>query len=81
MHKISAILISLLVAMPAYSAGLGFNPFDAKSPTSATGSVKPNPTAPAPAAPVAPKTTPIPPAAPASQTSQAPNPAGAQNKK
>lgn len=48
--KFSAILISALISMPAFSAGLGFNPFDRSSPTSATGSSKPTPTAPVPAA-------------------------------
>jgi hypothetical protein len=36
--RIFLILLTFLVAAPAFAAGLGFNPFEKSSPTSATGS-------------------------------------------
>jgi hypothetical protein len=69
MHKFLAILMSVFVTLPAYSAGLGFNPFDRHSPTSAAGSPKPGPSAPS----NPPTSKPIPaPVSPIKQDAQAP---------
>ncbi|WP_173955722.1 hypothetical protein [Polynucleobacter tropicus] len=80
MHKILAILSGLLLSIPAYSAGLGFNPFERSSPTSATGAAKPSPASPAPAATPAPKAAPSP-VAPAKQDAQTQKSSNTPNKK
>lgn len=81
MHNFLAPLICFLIAMPVYSAGLGFNPFDRKSPTSATGSAKPSPATPAPTSPP-PKVTPSQaPVSPAKPDAQPAKPSNSQGKK
>jgi len=77
MHKFLALLASLMLSIPAYSAGLGFNPFERNSPTSATGTAKPKPVTPATPAP---KPSALP-ATPSKQEPQVQKPSNAQNKK
>lgn len=81
MLKFSAILVGLLISMPSFSAGLGFNPFERNSPTSATGSAKPSPASPAPAANPAPKVVPTPVIPANQQGAQTPKSPDAQSKK
>jgi hypothetical protein len=78
MLKLLALLIAFSLSVPAFSAGLGFNPFDKKSPTSVAPQ-KPAPTAPvsSPAAVPKPVSTPV---APAKQA-QSPSSAVPTNKK
>jgi hypothetical protein len=80
MLKILAILAVLSLSAPAYSAGLGFNPFERNSPTSATGSAKPSPAAPASSVAPAPKPAPTPVLIP-KQDAQPQKPQQTQNKK
>jgi len=77
MHKFLALLASLMLSIPAYSAGLGFNPFERNSPT------KPKPVSPAtPATPATPAPKPSAlPATPSKQEPQVQKPSNAQNKK
>jgi hypothetical protein len=73
MHKFLAIFLGVFIAMPAFSAGLGFNPFDRQSPTSPTAAPKPGPTSPAANTSPAPKAIPSPaPASPIKQDVQSP---------
>ena len=82
MHNFLALLASLMLSIPAYSAGLGFNPFERNSPTSATGTAKPKPVSPAtPASPASPVPKPSAlPATPSKQEPQVQKPSNAQNK-
>ena len=80
MHKFIAILTSVLFSIPAYSAGLGFNPFERSSPTSATGAGKSSPASPSPVATPAPKAAPSP-VAPTKHDAQIQKPSNSQNKK
>jgi hypothetical protein len=52
--------LTVFLTLPAYSAGLGFNPFEKNSPTSATKPSKPSPSSPAPVSSPAPKPAPTP---------------------
>lgn len=82
MHKFLAILTGLSLSLPVYSAGLGYNPFDRSSPTSANGPANKKPTPPVqpPVATPAPKPV-APPVAPAKQDNQTPKSSNTQNKK
>ena len=60
MLKSVFLLSFLIISLDAAAAGLGFNPFDKGSPTSAGGAQSPRPVSPN-AAPAAPKSTPAPP--------------------
>jgi hypothetical protein len=55
MLKFLAILTGLLISLPSYSAGLGYDPFERNSPTSPTGASKPSPASPGRAASPAPR--------------------------
>ena len=86
MHNFLALLIGFTLSMPAYTAGLGTNPFERNSPTSATGTAKPKPVTPAapapPATPVAPAPKPSSaPIAPSKQDSQTQKSSSSQGKK
>jgi hypothetical protein len=48
--RIFLTLLTLLLTTPAFAAGLGFNPFEKGSPTSATGSQTQGPSSTAPSA-------------------------------
>ena len=80
MRKFIAVLTGLFIAMPAYTAGLGYNPFDKSSPTSPTGAVKPKPATPSTPALPAPKPASVP-AAPSKQDTQSQKTLNTQSKK
>lgn len=80
MHKFVALLTGLLLAMPAKSAGLGYNPFERNSPTSSNGAVKPKPATPSTPALPAPKPA-FAPAVPPKQDTQSQKTPNTQSKK
>lgn len=80
--KFSATITLLALTMPAYSAGLGFNPFERNSPSSPTGNARPSPASPSQVSPAAaPKSSPAPVAIPAKPEPPQPPKSGANQTK